>query len=342
MTASRMLAEARQAPERLAASLAAEDAAYRDAGARIRAAAPHTLVTVARGTSDNAAEFLGRLAAERTGLIPASLPPSLVTVENAPLGFEGCLVVAISQSGGSPDLIAPVEAARAGGALTVALVNAPDSPLGRAAEIVLPVGAGEETAVAATKSFVLSLAQAVRLVAAMAGDDALRARLDALPATLEAALALDWSAAVDALAGTGWMPVCGRGLGAAGARELALKLKETTGVAAEGFTAAEVMHGPRTLIGETTPVLCLAPDDAARPSMESAMAELGTMTGRLIAVGRPAPGVDLALPLPDLADPVHGVPAAMAAAYPFLDALAARNGVSPDTPRHLEKVTRTL
>jgi len=342
MTVSRMLTEARQTPERLAATLADDEPAYREAGARIRAFAPRSLVTVARGTSDNAAEFLGRLAAGRLGLIPASLPPSLVTVEKAPLAFDGCLVVGISQSGGSPDLVAPMAAARAGGALTVALVNVADSPLARAAEIVLPVGAGEETAVAATKSFVLSLAQAIRLVAAAAEDAGLRARLEALPDALAAALALDWTAAVEPLAGAGWMPVCGRGLAAAAARELALKLKETTGVAAEGFTAAEVMHGPRTLIGPDTPVLCLAPEDAARPTMEDAIGLLGAMTSRLIAVGRTSRGAALTLPLPGLADPVHATPAILAAAYPFLDALAARNGVSPDTPRHLEKVTRTL
>ena len=342
MTTSQMLVEARQAPVRLTATLAADEAAYLAAAERIKAAGARVLVTVARGTSDAAAEFLGRMAAVKLGLLPLSLPPSLVTLDAAPLDFSGSVVVAVSQSGGSPDLLAPLTAARAGGALTIALVNVVDSPLAAAADIVLPIGAGEERAVAASKSFLLSLAQSIRLVALTAGDTRMRADLMELPATLEAASAIDWTPAVDLLRDATWTPVVARGLVTAAAREFALKLKETTCVPAEALTAAEIMHGPRTLIGTTTPVLCLAPDDATRPSMDPAMTDLGTTTDRLITVGRSADGTDLGLALPPLADPTHASAAILAAAYPLLDALASERGTSPDAPRNLNKVTRTL
>src|SRR5581483_4922255 len=155
------------------------------------------------------------------------------------LRLDGQLFLAISQSGRSDDLIAGAAMARAGGALTAALVNEVASPLAAACDIVLPLGAGPETSVAATKSFVASLAALLHLVALWGADSSLRAALERLPARLVAAQDLDWSAAQDAMADAASLVTIGRGPTLAIAREAALKLKEVANLPAEAFSGAE-------------------------------------------------------------------------------------------------------
>ena len=337
-----MLAEAREIPDRTAAALAAQAPLLDDIADRLRRADPTVLVTVARGSSDHAAEYAGRLFAQTLGWLPASLPPSLVTVEDAPLRWRGAVVLAISQSGRSPDLIAPIEAARAGGALTIALTNVEDSPLAAAAECAVPIAAGPETAVAATKSFVLSLIQIAHLAARTSRDRGLIDALAALPPRLDQALSADWSPALEALADIRSGFVVGRGLGYAVARELALKFKEVCGLHAEAASGAEIMHGPKALIGPTDPVLCLTPDDPGGTAVRRQAASLAGLSSRVIAAGLPVDGAAGTLPVPAAPHPVLAAPILATAAYPFIAELAQARGLSPDTPRHLKKVTETL
>ncbi len=340
---SLMLTEARSTPAVAATALAADVALFKQAAARIRAFDPVFLVTVARGSSDNAAEYIGRLAGEALGLVTASLPPSLVTVEGAPLRLDRALTLAVSQSGRSPDVVEPVRLARARGGLTVALVNDTTSPLAEAAEIVLPIAAGEEKAVAATKSYILAMIQGARLVAEVADDAALLASFAALPAALQGAIAADWRAAVPMLDDVTALMSVGRGLGFAVAREVALKLKETCAIQAEAVSGAEIMHGPKALLGPLTTVLALRPDDRAAQAMDEAMRHLTGLTGKLIAVSRsPVPGAALTLPLPASPRPEFSAIIAATAAYPLIEALSIRRGLSPDAPPNLKKVTETL
>jgi glutamine---fructose-6-phosphate transaminase (isomerizing) len=246
--ASTMRVEALAVAEVAATALTRQQERIEDVAARLRAARPRGFVTIARGTSDHAAEYAIRLVGRKLGLIGASLPPSLVTLAAAPLDFREQVVLAISQSGQSPDVVEALAAARAVGALTVALVNAPTSPLADAAELVLAIDAGPERAVAATKSYVLSLLQIARLVAAWAGDGALRDAVLGLPSPLAQAVAVDWTAAVPAFVEAPSAFVVGRGLAYATAREAALKLKEVAGLHAEALSAAEIMHGPKALL----------------------------------------------------------------------------------------------
>ncbi|WP_445680203.1 SIS domain-containing protein [Radicibacter daui] len=339
---SQMVREALSVSDVAATALGRNAALFAEAAERIRRFDPLMLVTVARGSSDNASEYISRLAAARLGLLPASLPPAVVTVDGAALRADRAVVIAVSQSGRSPDLIAPVEALRKAGALTIALVNHTDSPLAAASDIVLPVDAGEEKAVAATKSFIMTLIQGARLIAEIGKDTAFAGAISALPPLLDAAMKTDWSAALGPLAAARSPFVVGRGLGYAIARETALKFKEVCGLHAEGISGAEIMHGPKALIGPTDPVLAFAPADNSRKVMEAAIRDLGALTSGLIAVGAPTKGAATAISLPAAPAPELATILAGASSYPFIADLAIARGLSPDEPRNLKKVTETL
>lgn len=340
MSASVMLSEARSIPAVVGAALGRHEAEFAAAAERVRAFDPAFVATIARGTSDHAAEYLGRLFSAQAGLVAASVQPSLVTVHHAPLRLDRALTIAISQSGGSPDVVEPLKTAREAGSLTIALVNVTDSPLAAAADIVLPIDAGPEKAVAATKSFAMALVQGVRLVAAVTGTD-IAAPLQKLPLALEQAVRCDWSGALSWLAPVRNLLVVGRGYGLPIAREVALKLKEVAGIHAEAVSGAEIMHGPKALIDPEMPVLALAAEDGARASMDETMAALAALTSRLVAVGPPARSAALSLPAGPLLHPALAGIATISAFFPFAAALAEARGLSPDSPRNLQKVTRT-
>ena len=336
-TGTRMAAEAAEAPERVAAQLAGNAAAVATLAARLRADPPRAVVTIARGSSDNAATYARYLIETRLEVLSASVPPSVASVFAARPEMSGVLALAISQSGRSPDLIAASRAAREGGALVVALVNAADTPLAAAAEVVLPLAAGPEFSVAATKSCIAAFVAAAQLVADWSDDIDLRAGLVALPEALATAGAPDRGTVIPRLAAARGLYVLGRGPGFGAAQEVALKLKETCGIQAEPFSAAEVRHGPMALIGPGFPVIALLPDDAGREGMETTLAAARAQGGDIITIGS-APEATLRVPAihPALAPIVH-----VAAAYRLVDQLAAALGRDPDSPPHLAKVTQT-
>ncbi len=336
-----MRAETLAIAELAATALGRQGEAIDAVAERIGAFAPRGLVTVARGTSDHAAEYAIRLVGRELGLLGASLAPSLVTLAERPLDFRGQLVLAVSQSGQSPDVVETLAAARAGGALTVALVNTPASPLAAAAELVLAADAGPERAVAATKSYVLTLVQIARLVAAWSERDDVAAALAGLPATLRAAAAADWSAALPALRRASSLLVVGRGLAHVTAREAALKLKEVAGLHAEAVSGAEIMHGPKALIGRQTPLLLFAGPDVSLAVQTAAAAELRALTRRLLVAGSVEVGAGCRLVAPRAAHPVLQPLVDVTAFYGLAEELARVRGRSPDRPRHLAKVTAT-
>ena len=340
MTSS-MLRETREAPARVAELLRQDGDAYRALADRLTAMAPAFAATVARGSSDHAATYAASLLGVACGLVTASIPPSLVTRYGVDLDLRGALVVAISQSGASPDIVATLRAASAAGGCTVAIVNAPGSPLAAAAGHVLPQQAGPEHSVAATKSFICSLVCLARLVAVWRADEVLSAALERLPERLEAALACDWSAAVPLLVSANSLYVVGRGLGFGIVHEWALKLKETCGLHAEGLSAAEVRHGPRAVIDEGFPVLALALDDPAGRDAAAFAAGLAD-SGHAVAMASPAPIAGTHLPLPAPLHPLLDPIVAVQAFYPLAAALAEARGLDPDRPPGLSKVTTTL
>jgi glucosamine--fructose-6-phosphate aminotransferase (isomerizing) len=193
--------------------------------ARLAQEPRHVALTVARGSSDHAASYFASLTMSRVGLPVASLPMSVATLQQAPLQVRNQLALGFSQSGKSPDLVGTMQALREAGALTVAAVNVPGSPLENACEFYLPLVAGPELSVAATKSYIAMLSVSAQLVAHWQQDAALLDGLKSLPDALRRAGALDWSKAVDELRNVERMIVIGRGLGLAIAQEAALKLK---------------------------------------------------------------------------------------------------------------------
>lgn len=337
---SRMAQEAAEAP-RVVEDLLRENAGPAQRLAeRLRAAPPRSALTCARGSSDHAATYAKYLIETRTGLITASAAPSVSSVYETVPAARDVLCLAISQSGASPDLLATARSARDAGALLVALVNAPGSPLAALADAELPLWAGPELSIAATKSYLASLAAVAQLVAAWTEDAALQAGLAELPDRMRQALALDWSPALAVLRAAPSLYVVGRGPGFAAAQEMALKLKETCGLHGEAFSAAEVRHGPMALARDGFPVLVLAQDDAARADVEQLAGDLAAAGARVLIAGGQAPG---AIALPSIpAHPLLQPILLVQAFYVMVEQLARDRGFDPDSPHGLSKVTRTL
>ncbi|MDA8049728.1 MAG: SIS domain-containing protein [Rhodospirillales bacterium] len=336
-----MLAEALEAPAAVARFLAADAGAWAGFGARLRAADPLAVVTVARGSSDHAASYLAYLLTARLGRPVASLPMSLVTLRHAPLRVQGLAAFAVSQSGQSPDVVSSLGALRRAGALTAALVNDTAAPLARAAEWSFGLHAGPERSIAATKSFVASLTAAARLVGTWQDDAGFLARLHALPEQLERAGHLDWGNGVPPLAVAARAIVVSRGLGLAVAAEAALKLKEICGLHAEAFSAAELQHGPIALVGPAEPVLVLAPNGPALGDLVR-LADVLRNHGGTVLLAAPEEIRARDLTLVATGEPDLDSLTAVQSFYPFVAALAEARGCDPDAPPALSKVTRTI
>lgn len=311
------------------------------AAGAMRAVDPRLIVTVARGSSDHAATYLKYAVELLAGVPVASVGPSVASVYGRPLRLEGAACVGISQSGRSPDIVEMMRAAGTGGALTVAITNFADSPMAQASAHCLPLLAGVEKSVAATKTFVTSVLAGLALVAEWREDAGLKAAVAALPDAFEAALNLDWSplAARMSRAQSGF--VLGRGPAFAIANECALKLKETCGLHAEAYSAAEVLHGPAAIVQAHFPVLALAVEDAAQAGVVETAERLAAQGADVFVTGASAEGC---VSLPSVGG-LHPLVAPLVLAvgfYGFVEALARRRGFDPDTPPHLRKVTETV
>lgn len=335
-----MLDEALAAAGQVALQLAADEDRYAALGAALRAQPPQGAVTIARGSSDHAAAYFAYLVMSRTGRLVTSLPMSLLTLYQAPLARQQLLAVSISQSGRSPDLIEPMQRFRAAGATTVALVNDAASPLAAAVDWALPLHAGPELSVAATKSFICGLVAGARLAAHWGAQADLLQGLQTLPAALEAACQQDWSAAVEPLRTASKLMVIGRGPGLAIAQEAALKFKETCAIQAEAFSSAEVQHGPMALVDDNYPMLVFALRGPAQRSLIELARAMRTRGAQvLLAAPADVPERDLTLATAaqqDL-DPIT----AIQSFYLLVEAVARARGANPDQPRHLSKVTST-
>lgn len=342
---TRMAQEAREAPARCAEQLRLNAGLVREAGRLLRDLSPPFAATLARGSSDQAAAFGKFLLETHAGIPTLSHAPSIGSLYHATSPrFHNVPLIAISQSGRSPDLLAAAEDARAQGAVVVAIVNDAASPLAELAQIVIPVHAGPETSVAATKSFVCTLVALTHLVAEWSQDEGLLAALESVGDVLDDATRADWSGAVELLKDASEMLVLGRGPTLPIAGEAALKLKETSSLHAEAFSSAEVAHGPMTLVGEGDPVLALAPLDVARTGLRERLEDFAARGARVIAAGMAediAPA-GLVVPMRTEVHPVIGAIAQIQSFYGLANALSLARGRNPDAPPHLNKVTRTL
>jgi glutamine---fructose-6-phosphate transaminase (isomerizing) len=331
------LHEAAAAVRRQAQSLAEPLAALAQ---RLRQRRPQVVVTCARGSSAHAATFAKHLIERHLAIPVAAAAPNIASVYRRALDLEGQLFLTISQSGRSDDLIESAVLARAAGALTAAIVNEPASPLAAASEIVLPLAAGPERSVAATKSFVASLAALLQLTALWSEDAAMSAACARLPERLAAAATLDWSEALRPLARARSLVAIGRGPTLAIAREAALKLKETCALHAEAFSAAEFRHGPIALVSSAYPILAFSPTDESALGLAELVADL-RRKGAGVLVAEPGPRHSGRLPALKPDHPDADAICLIQSFYAFLPKLAVRRGTDIDRPRHLQKVTRT-
>ncbi|KXK62950.1 glucosamine-6-phosphate deaminase [Micromonospora rosaria] len=343
-----MAADITEQPDGYARLLSAE---YADPIARVAAVIarrrPRHVVFTARGTSDHAALYAAYLTEIRLGLPAGLASPSALTVFGARPDYSDALVVGVSQSGGSPDLAEVLRVARASGALTLAVTNAPDSPLVAAAELAVDVAAGHERAVAATKTYTAELLALLMLVEGIrAGDGVLpaeeRAALDALPEL--AARTLD-DATPAQLAPryrfAARLVTTGRGYAYPTAREAALKLMETSYLPALAFSGADLLHGPLAMTDPDVPVLAVIGSGPGGRSMREVLPRLGERGADVLAVGSADVAASARMVVPEVDERYA----------PLLDilpvqrlalALALARGEDPDAPRGLNKVTATM
>lgn len=346
---SMMLKESGDAAARIRDLLTQDAELYRDLGARLRKLNPQVVGTVARGSSDHAANYATYLVPQSTGRLVASLPPSVVTVLESRLQLQNQFILAISQSGASPDIIKTVEAARAGGAFTAAIVNDTNSVLCRAAEVVIPQRALAETSVAATKTVLCTMTAIARLVGEWAQDRKLLDSLEELPEVLEKAHALGLSIDEHVLLGISGAFALSRALGEGAAREIGLKLKETCGLQAEGFSTAEVRHGPREIVDDRFFVVGLALRDSGEKNVAEAALELKAQGAKVLLFGSSDVSKDMAngrlnyIELPEVRDSRLLPIVALQTLYPWIARCSNALGRDPDRPRNLPgKVVQTF
>jgi len=305
------------------------------------------VVIAARGTSDHAAIYGQYVLGARNRLVVTLAAPSIISVYGVAPRFEGALVVGISQSGASPDVVGVIDAARGQGCPTIAITNAPESPLGTAAEHVLDLRAGEEASVGATKTYTAELLTMAMLSAALGDEAADRRAIGQVPAALERALE-ETAAAESAAAEVDTMRqaiVVGRGFEYATAREWALKLKELARVFAEPYSPADLAHGPVAVLEPGASVLAVAPSGATAGAMREMLVALRDNVGTDLLVLSDLPALraigrwSIPLPsgLPEWLAPITSI----VPAQRFAVALARARGLDPEQPRHITKVTRT-
>lgn len=338
-----MAAEIEEQPRTLARLLADGLPAIRAAADVIRVRQPRFVLLAARGTSDHAALYAKYLIETRLGLPAGLVSPSTLTVYDSSPSYADVLWIAVSQSGGSPDLVESTQRARAAGALTVAVTNAEGSPLASVADLHIDVLAGPERAVAATKSYTSELMALWLLIDAWVGGDAAAAQ--PIPDSAQAVVELREGVAVapryrfvDRLVTTG------RGFAYPTAREAALKLMETSYLAAHAFSSADLMHGPLAMIDGDRPVIAIVPFGDGGAAMEPVLDRLAERGADVLVEGdvSRAPGAAASIWLPDdvpedLAPILQIIPMQQLA-Y----AMAIARGYDPDAPRGLRKVTETL
>ena len=330
---ARLLDAARGTVERLAAAMRAHDVRY--------------ILIAARGTSDNAGRYASYLFSAYNGLPVAMATPSLYTLYRQPPRLRDVLVLGISQSGQSVDIIEVVQEAQRQGALTAAITNDPQSPLGEAAAFTLDLCAGEERAVAATKTYTASLVMLALLSAVLAEDEERLAALSRLPERMARTLELTEDVARTRAERYRYMAYCitiGRGFNYATAFEIALKLKELTYIVAEPYSSADFRHGPMAIIEPGFPVLVIAPDGALFGDLLAFLKELRERQAEVVVISNRMEALelaDIAMPLPtalpEWLSPVAAVvPGQLLAYY-----LTLAKGLQPDAPRGLRKVTVT-
>ncbi len=338
-----MYDEIHEQPEVLATILEEEWGRVVSAARVLRSRGFRFAMLTARGTSDNAALYAKYLFEVRLGIPTALASPSTFTLYEGRMNLDGVLVVGISQSGESKDILETVGRTRELGPSTLAITNDEGSSLARAAEIHFSLHAGKEQSVAATKTYTAQLLLLYLLVAALE-EEKPGAAVRRLPDQARSVLAEGRWENTARYRYAEHLVVFSRGYNFATAREAALKLMEAAYVVAEGFSAADLRHGPIAMIGHDFPVVAVVPPGKARPGVEALVEDLANRGAELVVIGEDSAVVDkgtagFRVPVScseELSPILYALPAQMLA-----HDLALLKGLNPDAPRGLSKVTET-
>ncbi len=338
---SLMLQETEQSPAVVAGLLEKEAGTFAEIARIFQKSEPAVITTAARGSSDHAATFFKYLMEITMGIPVASIGPSVASVYGSKLKLKNGMHFTVSQSGASPDIVAAQEAAKKGGATTIAVVNVVDSPLGNAADVVLALSAGEEKSVAATKSFIAAVSALSGVVASASADASLQAGLQRLPDALAATRPDGREAVENLLFNARSLYTGGRGTAFAIALEAALKAKETANIHAEAFSLAELMHGPMRLVEEGFPIVSFLPRDEAFDTNMQALKRLHSLGASIVSLSdAETPG--FRLPSASTGNAHLDPLVSLINYYRVIEAVTRRKGFDPDKPRNLNKVTVTV
>ncbi|UCX03943.1 glucosamine-6-phosphate deaminase NagB-II [Shewanella sp. HL-SH8] len=324
--------EARTAPQKIAEQLKANESITTLLGEKLREFKPKFVMIVGRGSSDHAGVFAKYLFEIEAGIPTFAAAPSVASVYGKTLQLEGGLVIVISQSGRSPDILAQARMAKNAGAYCVALVNDETAPIKDIVDVVVPLRAGEEKAVAATKSYLATLSAILQVAAKWTQSESLAQAVDSLPQALQTAVDAEPQLTAESLDGVKNLVVLGRGLGYAVSKEIALKMKEVCSIHAEAFSSAEFLHGPVTLVEKKLAIVDVCINDE---SYASHVEQIDNVKQR---------GADL-VHLNQTAADIHPRVAPLALLQRFyidVAAVAIARGINPDQPAGLKKVTQTL
>jgi len=340
VSTSTVLEEAKSIAEKITIFNQSDENPYDKISKKILDKSIKHIVTIARGTSDCAALYASYLFAKALGLTTYSLPPSIITLENSNFDFSNTLVLVISQSGLSEDLIQCEKASRRMGAETVILTNNLNSPMINNANYFFNINAGIEVSVAATKSFILSLLNIVKLVAIIKNDKEILNNILKLPEHLNEELNNPWDAElIDKNIPTGF--IISRGLGYALSTEISLKFKELCQEQIEPFSSAEVMHGPRSLIQDSFKLFTLSLNDSSGASVKKDVDKLMKITNKVYEIESKSKNKSN-LSFKTLNSPELDSIIIMSKFYPWIIKYSMLKNLDPDKPRYLTKVTNTF
>ncbi|MFD2207144.1 SIS domain-containing protein [Kiloniella antarctica] len=338
---SLMAKETAQTPAVVSRQLRANREVLEDLSQKIRGRRFRFIATCARGSSDHACAFAKYILEIGVGLPVVSFAPSVSTLYGGTVNLQDCLFIAVSQSGRSPDLIQATQAAKEQGAFIVCICNDSSAPLVDLADCFLPLHAGPENSVAATKSYIASLTVLLQLAAIWNLDSGLLPALDRLPDQLERGLRADWSEPTEIFATSSNLFTVGRGPGFGIALEAALKFKETSYIHAEAFSAAEVKHGPMSLVSDGYPVLVFRQRDQSWDSVGELASNFKEKGGAVFTAQEGAAGKGV-LPVEANIHPFCQLPVMVQSFYVMAEKITQLRGLDPDNPRHLKKVTETV
>lgn len=327
-----MAKEAAQAPQVIKHQFLNNGTLCANIGQSLRASKPKFVYIIGRGSSDHAGVFAKYLIEVELGIPVCSAAPSVTSLFNKQMNLDGALVICISQSGRSPDILTQVKYAQQSGAMCIALVNDEKSPLAKLVDAVLPLCAGVEKAVAATKSYLATLGAIIHLVSAWAENDKMLDALKTLPMFMEKIIIQPPQLPQAFIENLRNCVVLGRGFGYAISREIALKLKEVCGIHAEAFSSAEFLHGPATLVSHKLAIIDIDLDDETATAHRSQIQEMKKRGADITQMS--VSGIQVHPRLAPLL--------ILQRFYLDVESISLSMGLNPDAPEGLNKVTQTV